>query len=59
MLTSTGSHIAQLVDVSVEDHDVKFALWLHQEKLEDIAALCTHLKSVSYTHLTLPTILLV
>ena len=44
MLTSTGSYIAQLVDVSVEDLDVKFALWLHQEKLEDILALCSHLK---------------
>ena len=44
MLTSTGSHISQLVDASVEDLDVKFALWLHQEKLEDISALCSHLK---------------
>ena len=44
MLTSTGSHISQLVDASVEDLDVKFALWLHQEKLEDISVLCTHLK---------------
>jgi len=44
MLTSTGSHISQLVDASVEDLDVKFALWLHQEKLEDISVLCSHLK---------------
>ena len=44
MLTSTGNHISQLVDASVEDLDVKFALWLHQEKLEDISALCSHLK---------------
>ena len=44
MLTSTGSHISQLVDASVEDLDVKFALWLHEQKLEDISALCSHLK---------------
>jgi len=44
MLNSTGSHISQLVDASVEYLDVKFALWLHQEKLEDITALCSHLK---------------
>ena len=44
MLTSTGSHISQLVDASVEDLDVKFALWLHEQKLEDISVLCTHLK---------------
>jgi tRNA nucleotidyltransferase (CCA-adding enzyme) len=44
MLTSTGGHISQLVDASVEYLDVKFALWLHQEKLEDITALCSHLK---------------
>ena len=44
MLSSTGSHIAQLVDASVEDLEVKFALWLHQEKIEDITALCSHLK---------------
>ena len=44
MLTSTGSHISQLVDASVEDLDVKFALWLHEQKLEDITALCSHLK---------------
>ena len=44
MLTSTGNHISQLVDASVEDLDVKFALWLHEQKLEDISALCSHLK---------------
>jgi len=44
MLTSTESHISQLVNASVEDLDVKFALWLHEEKLEDITALCSHLK---------------
>jgi len=44
MLSSTGSHIAELVDASVEDLEVKFALWLHQEKIEDISALCSHLK---------------
>jgi tRNA nucleotidyltransferase (CCA-adding enzyme) len=44
MLTSTGNHISQLVDASVEDLDVKFALWLHEQKLEDISVLCTHLK---------------
>jgi len=44
MLTSTGNHISQLVDASVEDIDVKFALWLHEQKLEDITALCSHLK---------------
>ena len=44
MLTSTESHISQLVDASVEDLDIKFALWLHEEKLEDITALCSHLK---------------
>jgi len=44
MLTSTESHISQLVDASVEDLDVKFALWLHEEKLKDITALCAHLK---------------
>lgn len=44
MLTSTGSHISQLVDASVEDLDVKFALWLHEQKLEDISALCSYLK---------------
>ena len=43
MLTSTGSHISKLVDASVEDL-VKFALWLHEQKLEDISALCSHLK---------------
>lgn len=44
MLTSTGSHISQLVDASIEDLDVKFALWLHEQKLEDISALCSDLK---------------
>ena len=44
MLTSTESHISQLVNASVEDLDVKFALWLHEEKLKDITALCSHLK---------------
>jgi len=44
MLSSTGSHIVELVDASVEDLEVKFALWLHQEKIEDITALCSHLK---------------
>ena len=44
MLTSTESHISQLVDASVEDLDVKFALWLHEEKLEDITSLCSHLR---------------
>jgi len=44
MLTLTGSHISQLVDASVEDIDVKFALWLHEQQLKDITALCSHLK---------------
>jgi len=44
MLSSNGSHIAQLVDASVEDLEIKFALWLHQEKLADITTLCSHLK---------------
>ena len=44
MLSSTGSHIAQLVDASAGDLEVKFALWLHQEKLENITALCSQLR---------------
>ena len=44
MLTSTERHISQLVNASVEDLEIKFALWLHEEKLKDITALCTHLK---------------
>jgi len=44
MLSSNGRDIAQLLDASVEDLEVKFALWLHQEKLEDITALCSYLK---------------
>ena len=44
MLTSTGSHISQLVNASVEDLDVKFALWLHEEKRKNFTALCAHLK---------------
>jgi len=44
MLSSTELHISQLVDVSVGDLEVRFALWLHQEKLENITSLCSHLK---------------
>ena len=44
MLTKTGSHISQLVDASLEEPDVKFAIWLHAHRLEDVTALCSHLK---------------
>ena len=44
MLASTESHISHLVNASVEDLEVKFALWLHEEKLEDITSLCSHLR---------------
>ena len=44
MLSSIEVHISQLVDVPAGDLEVRFALWLHQEKLENITALCSHLK---------------